>query len=301
MVVTYQRGHAAIVPPYSTVPTVREPRPMSMLDRLSRLISANLNDLLDRAEDPEKMLDQILRDMRSSISEARAQTVAMIAQEKELGSELDQTRRLAIEWGKKAAAAVKAGKDDLAREALRRRRDQEQNAELYAQQHQVQVQTVAKLKEQLGQLEAKYQGTLSHRDALIARQRRAKAQEQVAASLSTYTPYDPSAELDRMERQIRAREARAAAIAETTTDSWDNQFRALDDPEIEAELQLLKAGEPLAPPPALAGGARPEAEAPAPKSTPRPPSANSTTSTSTASCGHSRGSNSGSRAAERPG
>ena len=215
---------------------------MSVLDRLSRLISANLNDLLDRSEDPEKMLDQILRDMRASISEARAQTIAMIAQEKELAIELDQTRRLAAEWGKKATAAVSAGRDDLAREALRRRKDQEQNAALYAQQHDVQLQTVNKLKEQLGQLEAKFQSTLSQRDAMIARQRRAKAQEQVAATLSTYTPYDPSAELERMERQIRSREARAAALAETTTDTWDSQFRTLDDPEIEAELQLLKAG-----------------------------------------------------------
>lgn len=215
---------------------------MSILDRLTRLIGANLNDLLDRSEDPEKMLDQILRDMRSSIEEARRTTLAMIAQEKELGGELDQTKRLATEWGRKSMAAVKVGRDDLAREALRRKRDQEQNAALYQRQYDVQLETVEKLKQQVRQLEAKYQSTLSHRDALIARQRRAKAQEQVAASLSTYTPYDPGADLDRMERQIRSREAQAAALTETVGDSWDAQFRSLDDPEIEAELELLKAG-----------------------------------------------------------
>lgn len=215
---------------------------MSMLDRLTRLISANLNDLLDRAEDPEKMLDQVLRDMRSSIDEARRTTLAMITQEKELGAELDQTKRLAAEWGRKAAAAVKVGRDDLAREALRRKRDQEQNAALYQQQYDVQLATVEKLRQQVRQLEAKYQTTLSQRDSMIARQRRAKAQHQVAASLSTFTPYDPSNDLERMERQIRSREAQAAALTETVGDSWDAQFRELDDPMIEAELELLKAG-----------------------------------------------------------
>jgi phage shock protein A len=207
------------------------------------------------------MLDQILRDMRTSIDEARRTMLAMITQEKELGGELDQTRRLAAEWGRKATAAVKAGRDDLAREALRRKHDQDQNAALYQQQYDVQLATVEKLKSQVRQLEDKYQSTLSHRDALIARQRRATAQRQVAATLSTYTPYDPSADLDRMERQIRSREAEAAALTETIGESWDAQFRALDDPAIEAELALLKSGGTLelpAPPPSRQTAAPPD-------------------------------------------
>lgn len=225
---------------------------MSLLDRLTRIVNANLNDLLERSEDPEKMIEQILRDMQSNLTEARRTMLAMITQEKELGAELDQVRRLAAEWGRKAAAAVKAGRDDLAREALRRKRDQEQNAALYQQQYDVQLATVEKLRQQVRLLEDKYQSTLSHRDALIARQRRAVAQRQVAASLSTFTPYDPSADLERMERRIRGQEAQAAALLETTGDSWDAQFRTLDDPGIEAELQLLKSGavpELPAPPP----------------------------------------------------
>jgi phage shock protein A len=213
---------------------------VSIFDRLTRLIRANVNELIDRAEDPEKMLDQILRDMRANIDEARTTTVSMIAQEKELAGEIEQTRRLAEEWGRKALAAVNADKEDLAREALRRKRDNEANSELYAQQHAVQMQAVTKLKDQLRQLEAKYQATLGQRDVMIVRQRRAKAQEQVAATLSVYTPYDPSEELDRMERKIRGTEARAAALTETAAESWDAQFRVLEDPAIEAELQALK-------------------------------------------------------------
>ena len=125
---------------------------MGIMDRLSRLIRANVNDLIDQAEDPEKMLDQILRDMQSNMTTARAQVAAMIAQEKELEADLNETRRLANEWGAKAQRAVAAGKDDLAREALRRKRDNDENARVYEQQHQVQEQAVDKLKDQLRQL-----------------------------------------------------------------------------------------------------------------------------------------------------
>jgi phage shock protein A len=213
------------------------------MDRLSRLIRANVNDLIDRAEDPEKMLEQILRDMQTNITQARAQVASMIAQEKELEADLDETTRLSNEWGEKAKRAVDASKDDLAREALRRKRDNDQNAQVYQQQLAVQQQTVDKLKDQLRQLEAKYQSTLSQKDSLIARQRRARAQTKVAETLSTFSPLDPTADLDRMERQIRSNEAKAAAMVEMGDTSYDAQFRELDyDTDIEAELERLKAG-----------------------------------------------------------
>ena len=216
---------------------------MGIFDRLSRLISANVNDMIDRAEDPEKMLDQILRDMQSNMTTARAQVAAMIAQEKELEADLDETQRLSAEWGQKAQRAVEAGKDDLAREALRRRRDNEENARVYGQQLDVQRGTVQKLKTQLRQLESKYQTTMGQRDSLIARQRRARAQEKVSQSLTAFSPMDPTSELDRMERRIRGTESRAAALTEMGDESFDAQFRELDmDTDIEAELQALKSG-----------------------------------------------------------
>ncbi len=216
---------------------------MGILDRMQRLVRANINDLIDRAEDPEKMIDQILRDMESNIVTARSQVAAMIAQEKELEADLNETRQLTSEWGEKAKRAVTAGKDDLAREALRRKRDNEENAKVYEQQHQVQLQTVDKLKSQLQQLESKYQQTLSQRDSLIARQRRAKASQQVAEFTSTLSPLDASSELDRMERKIRSTESKAAALADMESTSFDAQFRELDyDVDIEKELEALKSG-----------------------------------------------------------
>jgi len=216
---------------------------MGIMDRLSTLIRANVNDLIDRAEDPEKMLDQILRDMQSNIQVARTQVAAMIAQEKELEIDLNETNKLALEWGNKAQKAVDAGKDDLAREALRRKRDNEQNATVYQQQLTVQEQAVEKLKQQLRQLEQKYSSTMSQRDVLIARSRRAHAQKQVAEKVSSFSPMDPTSDLDRMERKIRSSEAHAAALTEMGDESYEAQFQELDyDDDIESQLQALKGG-----------------------------------------------------------
>src|SRR6476469_5154629 len=107
---------------------------MGIIDRISQLTRANVNDMLDRAEDPEKMLNQILRDMETNIREAREQVASMIAQEKEIEIDLSKSQRLSSEWGEKAKRAVDAGKDDLAREALRRKRDNDETATVYSSQ-----------------------------------------------------------------------------------------------------------------------------------------------------------------------
>jgi phage shock protein A len=215
---------------------------MGMFERLSRLIRANVNDAIDRSEDPEKTIDQILRDMQANLASGREQLVAMVVQEKELAAERDHAARLASEWTRKAQAAVAAGKDDLAREALRRKRDSEANLAVYEQQHAVQIQSVARLKTQLQQLEAKYARTLEQRDILVHRQRRAAVSLEMSEKLAQFSPTDPSQDLERIERRLRGQEARAAALAETAGGSWDTAFAELADPEIEAELALLKSG-----------------------------------------------------------
>ena len=215
---------------------------MAILDRISRLVRANINDMIDQAEDPEKMIDQIIRDMQSNITMARSQVASMIAQEKELEAELEESEELVNEWNEKARRAVAAGKDDLAREALRRKHDSAENLEIYREQHTTQQHTVEKLKQQLQLLESKYQSTLSQRDSLIARQRRAKSQQKVAERVSSLSPLDASSELDRMERKIRSNEARAEATIEMEETSVDAQFRELDyDIDVENELKALKS------------------------------------------------------------
>ena len=216
---------------------------MGIMDRLSRLIRANVNDMIDKAEDPEKMLDQILRDMQSNIQMARQQVASMIAQEKELEADQQETEKLSREWAEKARRAVAAGKDDLAREALRRKRDNDENGKVYSNQLQTQEQVVEKLKSQMRQLEAKYQQTLSQRDSMIARQRRAHATQKVTETISVFSPLDPTADLERMERKIRSQEAKAVAMTEMSDESYEAQFRELDyDTDIEDQLATLKTG-----------------------------------------------------------
>jgi len=230
---------------------------MGIMDRISRLLRANVNDMLDRAEDPESTLDQILRDMETNIGQARTQVASMIAQQKELQADLSEVKGLSTEWQTKAQRAVEAGKDDLAREALRRKKDNDESAVLYEQQLDAQTQTLDRMKSQLTQLESKYQTAMSQRDTLIARQRRAKSQQTVADAVSRFSPSDPSADLERIERKIRGNEARAEATIEMHDDSLDSQFAELDyDTDVEDELTKLKASmgkSPEAIPPASTG------------------------------------------------
>jgi phage shock protein A len=209
---------------------------------MTRLLRANVNDMIDHAEDPEKMLDQLIREMNDQMHMARGQVAAMIAQEKELQMDYDQSARMASEWDRKAELAVTQGKDDLAREALRRKRDNDEHAQVYASNLQSQQEMVTKLKGQLQQLEAKYESARANRDVLIARQRRAEAVQKVSSTMSGLKSLEPGEELDRMERRIRSNEAKALAEQDLASDSMAAQFAELDGGlEVEDDLQKLKA------------------------------------------------------------
>ena len=215
---------------------------MGVFDRISRLVRANVNDALDSAEDPEMMLQQLIRDMSEEIRQARGQVATMIAQEKELAADKSEADRTANEWQRRAELAVGQGKDDLAREALRRKRDSEENARIYGEQLTAQQHTVTRLKNQLQDLENKLDQMESKRDALIARSRRAKAQQQVSETISNLPNGNASSEFERFERRIRTSEAKAAASAEMADLNNDDEFAALDkDFGVEDELAALKS------------------------------------------------------------
>lgn len=215
---------------------------MAILDRMTRLIRANINDLLDRSEDPEKMLNELLREMDSSINDARSQVAATIAQEKELEAELRDAQREAGEWNRRAELAVGAGKDDLAREALRRKRDSESIGTVYAQQLNSQQEMVSKLKQQLTMLQAKRDEAESKRNVLIARHKATQAQRKIQDTISSLPGLDSFSELDRMEKRIRMEESKTEAMGELQGDDLDYQFQQLDrDEDIESELAALKA------------------------------------------------------------
>lgn len=218
---------------------------MTILNRVANILRANINDLLDRAEDPEKMLNQITQDMAEAIKEAKAQVTETIAQENLLRSNLDKSRELSAQWQEKAELAVEKGQDDLARECLHRKRDFEANATVYESQLTSQHQTVEKLKSDLQALESKYEELKRNREILIARHKAAAAQTKIQRTMVGVTSIDYTSELSRMEDKISLEEARAAASAEMSGATLDARLEALSsgekDAAIEDELQTLKS------------------------------------------------------------
>ncbi len=217
---------------------------MPILDRMANILRANVNDLLDKAEDPEKMLNQITRDMAEAIQEAKAQVTETIAQENLLRSNMENSRRAAAEWQEKAELAVEKGRDDLAREALRRKKDYDGNASVYEQQLTAQHDMVEKLKADLQALQGKYEELQRNREVLIARHKVAEAQKKIQTTVSAASAIDYTSELGRMEEKIRMEEARAAASREMAGATLDAQFDELSasqhDSGVEDELQALK-------------------------------------------------------------
>jgi len=214
---------------------------MAILDRIGTILRANINDLLDRSEDPEKMLDQILRDMQSAIADARSQVAEMIAQQRMIEADVQRTTDLRDQWEAKAKAAVQQNRDDLARQALQRKADYQKNLDLYTQQLATQEALVQKLKDDLSQLEFKYDDAQRRHSELINRSRRAQAQQKVLEQSQKLDTRDPMSELARMEDKIRSQEAQVGAMEDLQKNTLDAQFEALEtSDDVEADLARLK-------------------------------------------------------------
>lgn len=215
---------------------------MGILDRISVILRSNVNAMLDAAEDPEKTIDQIIRDQEDGIRQARGQVAEMIAEEKRLRREVEENQGLSRDWGRKAELAVTRSVDDLALEALRRQKDYEESSNIYEAQWTSQRDAVEKLKTALRSLEEKYEATRRQRDMLIARYRRAKTQQKIQEVSANLSIADPSAELARMEARIERTESMAEARAELEDDTLDKRFQELEgDSELEERLRELKA------------------------------------------------------------
>jgi phage shock protein A len=219
---------------------------MGVMERLSTLIRANINDMLDQAEDPEIMLNQILRDMETEINRARGQVADMMAQERLYRDDLDAEERKIAHMNERAEHYVKQGDDGMAREALKRKSDSDANVAVLQRQLEAQSDMVTRLRGQLDALQEKYQSAMSNRDALIARHRRARAQAQVSNTMRDLDVADYSSDLSRMEQRIRMAEARADAQTELNTDDMGEDVGSRFDTnerntQIDNELAALKA------------------------------------------------------------
>jgi phage shock protein A len=224
---------------------------MAIFQRLGTLLKSNVNDAISKAEDPEKMLNQMLLDMQQQMVEAKKQVAVAIADEKRLQKQFEQEKALAVEWEKKAMLAVKAGNDELAKQALLRKTEHEKLALGYEQQWTAQKTSVDQLKGALQTLNTKIEEAKRKKNLLVARAKRAEAQKTIAETLDGISSTSAFDTMSRMEEKIAKKEAEAQAtyeLAESTSgDDLQKKFDALQTVEADDALAALKAKMGVAP------------------------------------------------------
>ncbi|MFC4140220.1 MULTISPECIES: PspA/IM30 family protein [unclassified Microbacterium] len=232
----------------------------SIFGRISTLVKANINSLLDSAEDPQKMLDQLVRDYTNNIADAESAIAETIGNLRLLERDHEEDVRAAQEWGNKALAASRkadelrgAGStadadkfDSLAKIALQRQISEERDARAAEPQIAAQTEIVDKLKNGLNGMKDKLEQLKNKRSELLARAKVAEAQNKVQDAVKQINVLDPTSELGRFEDKIRRQEALAQGKAEIAASTLDAQFESLEDlgelTEVEARLAELKAG-----------------------------------------------------------
>lgn len=243
----------------------------SIFGRVAQMAKANINSLLDSAEDPEKMLDQMVRDYTNNIAEAQEAVATTIGNLRMVEDDYNEDVQAAQEWGQKAlAASQEADKfrssgdsssaekfDNLAKIAIGKQMSAEQEVKSAEPSISQQREVVDKLKSGLQQMQSKLEDLKSKRGELVARSKTAAAQSQVQDAIKSVDILDPTSEVSRFEDKIKREEAKVRGQQELAASSLDIQFEQLDDAtqetEVEARLASLKAGSSS--PSALGGSA----------------------------------------------
>ena len=227
---------------------------MGIFSRLGTLIKSNINDLITKAEDPEKMLGQVLLEMQQQLVEAKKAVAVAIADEKKLQKQYTAETDKAKEWERKAMVAVRAGDDGLARQALARKQEHETIATQFQNQWVQQKQAVEKLKDALRLLNNKIEEAKRKKNILIARKKRAEAQQQIANTMQGLGDTSAFDTFDRMAERIQLMEAEAEAGAELagelSGDTLESKFLQLEQAgtsdddalsELKAKMGVLEA------------------------------------------------------------
>jgi phage shock protein A len=222
---------------------------MGIFQKFSTLLKSNINDLIARAENPEKMLNQIILDMRDQLAKAKREVAAAIADERKLRAQLDDEIKQTRDWEHRAMLAVKEGRDDLAKQALIRQQEHAQRAATLEQTWAAQAQETEKLKGSLRQLNDKIEEAKRKRNLLIAKQKRAQAQRRIHETMSGLSDTSAFEAFNRMAEKIEESERRSLAQAEVAEalsgDSLEHEFLQLEagggDADVDDRLLALKA------------------------------------------------------------
>ncbi len=215
---------------------------MSIFNRFSDVVRSNINALIDRAEDPEKMANQIILDLEKLQRQATEGVAASIAEEKRLKLLVEQNKAEAERWELRAVEALKRDNDEMAREALAQKQRFDRDYETFREQHERQVADVNQLKDNLRQLRSKIDEARRRRDNLVARSTTARTQQKIARATSTASSLDAMGKLDKMERRVDQQAAMAAAYQELDVEhNLEAKFQQMEkEKNIEDELSALK-------------------------------------------------------------
>ena len=223
---------------------------MGIFSRIKTLISSNVNDMISKAEKPEKMLNQLIIDMNEQLIESKRAVAMAIADEKKLEREKESQKAQSQEWERKAMLAVQAGKDDLAKEALLRKQEYDNAYAEYSKQWEAQKAAVENLKSSLRELQNKIEEAQRKKNLLIARAKRAEAQQKIQNTISSVsgnrTAFDA---FDRMTAKVDQMEAQADAAKEledlSADASLEKKFAELEKSDTNADMMLLELKEKM--------------------------------------------------------
>jgi phage shock protein A len=218
---------------------------MGFFSRLKSLIFSNVNHAIDKAEDPEKMLNQLIIEMNQQLIESKKSVALAIADEKKLERETQNQLAQSEEWERKAVMAVEAGKDDLAKEALLRKQEFDNHYREYHKQWAAQKESVDRLKEALRDLQNKIEEAQRKKNLLIARAKRAEAQQKIQSTITSMSGNRTAFEaFDRMADKIDQLEAHNEAVKEldsvSDTANLEKRFAELENSDSSADKMLLE-------------------------------------------------------------
>ena len=217
---------------------------MGIFNKLSTLIRSNLNDLIARAENPEKMLNQIILDMRDQLAKAKQEVAVAIADERKLKAQAEEEAKQAQDWERRAMLAVREGRDDLATQALQRQEEYAGRAQQLFETWQRQAGETERLKDSLRQLNSKIEEARRKKNLLIAKQKRAEAQKRIHETMTGLSDKSAFETFDRIAQKVEETERLASASAELTeelgTDSLEKEFKQLEVGGGDAAGRLLE-------------------------------------------------------------
>jgi len=219
---------------------------MALFDRFRRVVKSNINDMISKAENPEKMLNQLIIDMSEQLIDAKKSVAAAIADEKRLQRQLNEQQKQAQDWEQNAVKAVTAGNDELAKKALVRKQEHDEYVGSYQEQFDAQHGSVEQLKDSLKQLQEKIGEAQRKKNLLIARAKRAEAQKKIQETMGAANDTSAFDAFDRMTAKVEQIEAEAEAAddlaqLEGGDADLERQFKQLESGSADQMLEDLKS------------------------------------------------------------